>query len=249
MKTLLVILCIVITSQCYAQKASFKEVRMKPNPKYYTAEKPSVIFPVVITKNSEIDKLINDQIKNDVFEPDNENQSLRKTLIENINEYGLTDVTYEITYNGNNFLSFSIFSQGCGAYCSSSRTYFNFDLTTGKKVSIEDVISKNKIDSFKIIVQTNKINSLNKYKIEEKEFIGNDGIDSSIYNWAISEVDDNCINQISIEDFSVSGNSVEIFDPCVFPHAIQSQEPAIELKYSFNEISRFLTPKFKELLR
>jgi hypothetical protein len=249
MKHIGTILSFVIAFQCYAQKASFKELKLKPNKKYYTTNESTIVFPIVTIKNPKIDKLINDQIKIDVLQPEDETQSLKKVLLENINEYGLTDVSYEITYNSYNFLSFSVFSQGCGAYCSSTNTYFNFDLSTGKKISIYDVILKSKIDSFKNVVQSNKIASLNKYKIEEKDLIGSDGIDSSIYNWIISEVDDNCINKISIETFSVSGNSFEILDPCEFPHAIRSQQPNIELKYTFNSIEKFLTPKFKRLLK
>jgi len=249
MKLLPTILSFAIVIHCYAQKASFKELKLKPNTKYYTTKEQTIIFPIITTKNPKIDKLINTQIKNDVLQPDDKNQSLRKALLENINEYGLTDVSYEITYNSYNFLSFSIFSQGCGAYCSSTNTYFNFDLSTGKKVSIYDVILKSKIDSFKNVVHSDKINSLNKYKIEERNLIGSEGIDSSDYNWIISEVDDNCINQISIETFSVSSNSIEILDPCVFPHVIRSQEPEIELKYTFSSIEKFLTQRFKKLLK
>ena len=249
MNLLPAILSFIIVFQCAAQNATFKEIKLKPNAKYFTTKEQTIVFPVVTTRNPKIDKLINTQIKKDVFEPDDENQSLKKLLLENINEYGLTDVSYEITYNNHNFLSFSIFSQGCGAYCSSSTTYFNFDLATGKKVSIDDVILKSKIDSFKNVVQSDKINILNKYKIEEKGLIGSDDIDSSAYEWIISEVDNNCINQISLETFSVSGNSLEILDPCEFPHVIRSQEPAIELKYTFSSIEKFLTPRFKKILK
>lgn len=249
MKLLLTLLSFVVVIHCYAQKASFKELKLRPNPQYYATKEQTIIFPIVTTKNPKIDKLINNQIKNEVLQPNDENQSLRKALLENINEYGLTYVSYEITYNSHNFLSFSVFYQGCGAYCSSTNAYFNFDLSTGKKVSIYDVILKSKIDSFKNVVQSDKTNSLNKYKIEEKNLIGSNGIDSSEYSWIISEVDDNCINQISIATFSVSNNSIEILDPCVFPHAIRSQEPEIELKYTLSSIEKFLTPRFKKLLK
>jgi len=249
MKRSFTILFFVFSLQCHAQKATFKELKLKANTKYYTKKEPTIIFPIVTTNNPKIDKLINTQIKNGVFQPDNENQSLEKVLLENINEYGLTDVSYEVTFNRYYLLSFSVFSQGCGAYCSSTNTYFNFDLSTGKKVSIYDVILKSKIDSFKNIVQSDKVNALNKYKIEEKNLIGSDAIDSSAYNWIISEVDDNCINQISIETFAVSSNSFEIFDPCEFPHVIRSQEPEIELKYTFSSVKKILTPKFKKLLK
>lgn len=247
MKILPIILFFVIAFQCDAQKAVFKELKLKPNTKYYNTKEATIVFPIVATNNPKIDKLINNQIKIDVLQPEDETHSLRKVLFENINEFGLTDVSYEITYNKNNILSFSVFSQGCGAYCSSGTSYFNFDLLTGKKISIDELIIKSKIDSFKNIVQADKVNTLNKYKIEEKNSIGSEGVDSSTYDWAISTVDENCINKISIENFSVSPSLLQIFDPCDFPHIIRSQEPEIELKYSFKSIEAFLTPKFKRM--
>lgn len=244
MKLLITILCFVFALQGYSQKAKFKELKLNASKKYYTTKEPTIIFPIVTTSNQKIDKIINTQIKNDVLKPDNE-KNLKSVLLENIEDYGLTDVSYEITYNSDNFLSFSVLSQGCGAYCSSTTTHFNFDLSTGKKISIYDLIIKSKIDSFKNIVQSDKIKSLKKYKVGARNLIGADGIDSSTYTWILSQVDDDCINQISIENFAVSRNALEIFDPCEFPHAIQSQEPEIELKYQFSSINKILTRRFK----
>ncbi|HLK27944.1 MAG TPA: hypothetical protein VKT28_05140 [Puia sp.] len=249
MKLFLLTIAITIGLQSYAQKASFKELRLKPNSKYYKAKEATIFFPIVVTNNIKIDKLINEQIKEDVFEPDAKNQSLQKIIAENINEYGLINLSFEATYNNHYLLSFSIFREGCGAYCSSENIYFNFDLLTGKKVSITDIIQENRIDSFRNIVLSDKVSSLNKYKIEEKALIGTDGIDSATYDWVISEIDDNCIHQVSLKDFSISDKSIEILDPCGLPHAIQSQEPVIELKYSFELLEKFLTTKFKKLLK
>jgi hypothetical protein len=243
------ILFIFSAIQSSGQKASFKEIKLRPNSKYYNAQKTTIIFPIVATKNPKIDALINSQIKEDLFQLDNGNQSLKSALNEHINEYGLINLSYQVTYNSSGFLSLSIYTEGCGAYCSSSNSYFNFDLLTGKEVSIYDMFLKDKIDSFKNIVQSDKINLLTKYKIEEKDFLLNSQIDSATYDWVISQVDDNCINQFSIERFSISSNSIQIIDPCEFPHAIQSQEPLIELKYPYNSIAKFLAPKFKKILK
>lgn len=101
----------------------------------------------MVTSNKRVDSLINFQIKNELFSPGHEKQSINKTLVENIND-GLINLSYEVSYKKNGLLSFSIFAEGCGAYCSSWETYFNFDLKTGKKLSITDLIIENKLDSF-----------------------------------------------------------------------------------------------------
>jgi hypothetical protein len=228
-------------------KTSIKEIRLSPNSKYYNTKELTITFPVVVTNNPQIDKLINTQIKDEMFYPDNIKQSLKAVLDENVND-GLINLSYQITYNNDGLLSFSISAEGCGAHCSSWDTYFNFYLLSGMKVSISDVFLSDKIDSFKKIVQFEKKNSLAKYRLEEKTLFNNNEIDSSTYDWAIAQVDENCINQVSIESFSFSNNLIEIFDPCEFPHVIRSQEPIIELKYTYNSIKEFLTPKFRKLL-
>ena len=241
----IVILLVSISS--YGQNITFWEIKLRPNPAYYKTTEKTIIYPVVVTNNKKIDSLINSQIKNEVFSPDDEKQSINKTLAENINDYGLINLSYEVTYKGSGLLSFSIFSEGCGAYCSSGETYFNFDLKTGKKLSITDLIIENKLDSFRKIVFANKVRSLREYKEEELNILKQGDIDSSTYDWALEQVDSNCINDVNLEDFLFSSFNLEIKDICEFPHAIRSEQPTYELKYTYVFLSAFLTPRFKKI--
>ena len=65
---------------------------------------------------------------------------------------------------------------------------------------------KYKIDSFKKLVFADKIKALNKYKEEEeKNLLGNDArIDSATVDWAIREVDENCMADVKLDDFILS---------------------------------------------
>ena len=237
------------TVQSKGQVALLKEIKFKPNPKQFVTRDSSIIFPIVHTKNPQVDKLINSQIKIDLFEIEDEKQSLRSIINEQVSDYGLINLDYAVTYNNNGLLSFSINAEGCGAHCSLWTTYFNFDLKTGKKITINDIFLIDKIDSFTSIVKADKINALTNYKKEENTYFTNQDIDSITYDWAISQVDDHCINQVSIETFSISSNSIEVIDPCEFPHAIRSQQPLLELKYTYSSISEFLKPKYKSILK
>ena len=182
-----------------------------------------------------------------MFRPDDEKQSIYKTLDEDIKEYGLSNLSYEVTYKGNGLLSFNIFSEGCGAYCSSRRTYFNFDLKTGKKLSITDLILENKLDSFYKIAFADKVKYLREYKEEELNMLKQGDVDSATYDWALEQVDSNCMKDVKLEDFSFSTLNLEINDSCEFPHAIRSQQPTYELKYTYTFLSAFLTPRFKKI--
>ena len=238
---------LLVSFSSYGQNISFREIKLRPNSRYYNTTEKTIIYPIVVTNNKRVDSLINSQIKNNVFSPDDEKQSIYKTLDENINDYGLINLSYEVTFKESGLLSFSIFSEGCGAYCSSGETYFNFDLKTGKKLVITDLIIENKLDSFHKIVFASKAKSLSKYKEDELRSLKQGVIDSNTYDWALEQVDSNCINDVKLEDFSFSSFDMEIKDICEFPHAIRSEAPTYELKYTYVFLSSFLTPRFKKL--
>ena len=72
-------------------------------------------------------------------------------------------------------------------------------------------------------------------------------VDSATYDWALEQVDSNCMKDVKLEDFSFSTLNLEINDSCEFPHAIRSQQPTYELKYTYTFLSAFLTPRFKKI--
>lgn len=236
------------SSTVNAQSVSFKEIRLKPNSKFYTAENATIAYPIVVTKNKEIDKLINDKIKNKMLDNDVdlEKISMKKALRERINN-GLINMSYVVTFKKHNILSLNIFTEGCGAYCSSGNTYFNFDLKTGKTLHITDLISENHLDSLRVVILNDKQKFLNQYKSEFKQNTIKEESDSVAFSWAMEEVDRNCIKNIQVENFSLSESYLQIIDPCEFPHAIRALEPTIELKYTYKSLSLFLKPRFQIL--
>ena len=216
-----------------------------PNPKFYKSKTPSVIYPLVVTNNKTVDRLINNKIMAEVVGEDV--VKLRQELTERISDGYLTDMGYQVTYKKNGILSLTINSEGCGAYCSTGYNYLNFDIKTGKSLPIEDLICEDMLDSLKKIVFADKVKALNKYKEEERN--SSDGnIDSVTINWAIEHVDENCIGTIQLDNFTLSDLGIEIMDRCEFPHAIRSQEPIYELKYPYNFIAMFLKPKYRFLI-
>lgn len=140
---------------CFSQ-ISIKEIELAPNPAYYNTTDKTIIYPLISTGNNYVDSAINMQVKIDLFSPDDNSADIVQLLRENINEYGLTDISYTISFKNNRLLSMQILQQACGAHCSSWTTYFNFDLKNGKSLSIEDVIIQAKRDSFSNLVFADK---------------------------------------------------------------------------------------------
>ncbi len=239
MKYLLLLFCLTSTTS-FSQQVKFREIKRRA--------KGSIVYPIVITKSKTISKLINDQIKEAFFAPDDKKISVEKLLDNSIAE-NLTNLSYEVTFKGKGVLSLNLFQEGCGAYCSSWYTYFNFDLNTGKSMTIENLIREDRLDSFKSLVFRDKINYLEEYKKEEKGYLKNNEIDSSIYNWTMEQVENYCINEAHISVFLLSDQYLKIIDPCELPHAIQSQTPVYDLKYSYAFLKPFLKAAFLRKLK
>lgn len=238
---------LLLSSTAFAQDVSFKEIRSKARTRFYNVQDTTIVYPIVVTKNSTVSKLINEKIRAAIFDPADEKSTLRKDLTNALND-GLINLSYEVTFKRNGILSLNIYKEGCGAYCDSYNTYLNFDLGTGKSLDLSDLVEDKKLDSFTNIVLRDKTDSLKKYKEEEKNNIGEHNIDSSAYQWIIEQVDSNCIKSVNINEFILSNNHLEIIDPCEFPHVIRSQEPTYELKYSYHRLQSFLKPAYRKRL-
>jgi len=238
----LLLFLLSVTHITYAQTVSFRELKFKPKPELYDTKVPTIIYPIIIVNNKSTGKFINDEIKREIMGEDVVN--IRQAFKERINE-GLTDMDYEVTLINHGILSLTINETGCGAYCSGSHTYFNFDLRTGKSISIHDLLDENRIDSFTKILYADKIRALNKYKDESNYY--DDKTDSATVNWAIEQVNENCISKVTIDNFSLSKDTIEIMDPCEFPHAIRALEPDYKLRYSYRFLLPFLKPKYRRL--
>jgi hypothetical protein len=185
-----------------------------------------------------------------MLSPGDDKRSTRHILIDRVSTdgLGLINLSYEVTYNTNGLLSMDVYAEGCGAHCSSWNTYFNFDLRTGEKINISDIILEGKADSFRNIVFNDKLKALQQFKIEEIAALKQEHIDSISYNWILEQVDSNCAKSVEIDNFSLFNQNIEIIDLCEFPFMLRSQQPAYELKYAYQFLQPFLKPKFKNIL-
>ena len=247
MKFILLLFFLVCNSYTHAQLVKIEEIKLRPNHKLFNTKDSTIVYPIIVTKNDVASKLINDEIREQMIDEAYNKMSTQKALTELINER-LTNLFYEVTFKNSNILSMKISAEGYGAYSSWSYSYFNFDLKTGKTITIEDVVEENKYQSLEVIVFTNKKKALEKYKKEEFELFSNKEIDSTTYSWAIEHVNENCMGETTLSVFSLSAFGIEFIDPCEFPHILRSQTPTYELKYSYKIISQFLKPEFKKRL-
>lgn len=235
----------------FNQKAVVKEIRLYANPKYFNPKEKyaTIIIPVVVTKNPIVSKMINDKIREEGLSLE-KNQNIRSGLKDQIDE-GLTDVSYDVTYNQNYFLSLNIYVEGSGGnHISFYTTYFNFDLRNGSEIALSDIIKKEKIDSFRKKIFQDRKDSLDKYKEEEYGLIKDKVIDSLDYQWITGKLEEeNTMSEGFGETFSLSDREIEIIEPIEFPSAMRSQDPSFQLRYRFDSIRSILNSKFLNAIK
>jgi hypothetical protein len=241
------LLLLLINTAVTAQQVTFKEIRLKPNPKYYNTTDTTIIYPVIVTGKKKAELLMNTSIKNELFKPENASLPVKRILKEHLNEYGLINLYYKVTYKKKGILSMNIYEEGCGAYCSSGYTWFNFDVNTGKAITMDDLLLENKKDSFSKIVLTDKLKALQTYKIEELDNLHHQYIDSESYRMIIEMADSNFSKSADIENYSLAANGIEIMDICELPHILRSQEPSYQLKYTYKFMAPFIKPEYRKL--
>ena len=245
MKILLILLISSFSTFGYSQSAKFREIKFRPNPEFYNTKDFTIIYPIIITQNEIVNKKINNLIRDEIVQPFTEKKSLKQDLTELIKD-GLTDLSYQITFNKNGILSINIAVQESGGHhLIYTETYFNFDLKTGNNLSISDIFQQAKLESFTTKVLNDKISYLQSYKLREaKNYIDKNEVDSSVINMAIQD----CISITQFEAFSLSKKYIEIISPCRFHYSMRALEPEYKLKYSLHNVSDFLKKEFKRLL-
>lgn len=243
----LIIIFLLLNTFAIGQSVKITEIRKITSAWNYASMDTSIVYPVINTNSKSINKKINEQIL-EVFV---DTEYLKKPVdvaLDSAISGGLFSMSYEVTFNSNNILSITINAVGCGAYCSGWSTYFNFNTSTGKSITIDDILINEKKTNFGNMVRNEKTKNLIEYKKVLKEQLEKTSIDSSAYEWALEQVNEYCMNSVSVNQFSLTASEIEIHDDCDFPHAIQGLQPDYKLEYPYADITEMLKPDWKKIL-
>ena len=145
-------------------------------------------------------------------------------------------------FNKNGILSLNFWIEGMGAYPSTSREVMNFDLITGKTITLKEIFLPEKFEAFKKKVHADKINNLKEFKKELKQDVANHETDTADYD-VCEELADECSKSVSLEKFTFTTSGISIFDDCDFPHYIQAMAPAYNLDYKWPDLKSSIKSK------
>jgi hypothetical protein len=147
-----------------------------------------------------------------------------------------------VTFNKNGILSITINAEGCGAYCTAWSDYYNYSIISGRPVDITSIIDTS--GGFGEIVKKDFRDQFDKAKreLKNRHLDKEEGIDSSEYQ-RVLEYYSECENSFSLQTYKLSPQTIEIIKTCSVPHYMLPLTPYFELKYSSQDVQKFLRTK------
>lgn len=198
-------------------------------------------FPVIKTGNEKINAEINRYIKKRFAENEWNNPITDSIFIREIRE-SLTSLDFEVTFNKNGVLSFNITAEGCGAYCTTWTEYFNYSISTGKRIEVNDIIDLSESFKEKVLQDMRLQYSREKSALKKMRDDANSGLDEETYTWAL-EYYEGCESSFEVIDVALHSEYLEIIHECHLPRMIMALTPVIELKYKYYGIKEYLKIK------
>ncbi len=223
----------------FGQTVRVNTFRIPKSDQFKGVKTDDLNFPIIKTENSKIDKLINFDLKNNFTDNEFPDSPIDSTLIQWADNQ-IISLDFEVTYNKNGILSLNISAEGCGAYCTSWTSYYNYSIITGKSLDINDIIETSSSFKNKVIADKNK--QYNQQRKILKDMLLDPTFDKEAYEWALKSYDE-CDKTIELKSFALYPERIEIIESCYLPNAIKYLTPTIELKYKYSSIKKCLKNK------
>lgn len=240
-RILTTIILLTIITISYGQKVDIDTLLLPSSEKLKSFPITELKFPIIKSGDSEIDRIINKDLKNRFTGNEFPNLPTDSTLIKWADQ-NIIFLDFNVTYNKNGLISLNITAEGCGANCTMWTDYFTYSTVTGKLVTINEIIELT--DRFKQNVISDKDKQYTEQKRELKEMLldKKSGLDEDTYSSAL-EYYETCEKSFEINDFALYEEYLQLIHECYLPRLMRNLTPIITLKYSYDEIKEKLKIK------
>jgi hypothetical protein len=243
----------VLTTIAFAQTATLKTVQ--------SSEKGSQVFkfPVIETANAAIAAEINSQIMEDIMGrlveldlplvhqislQDALNMVAKAAATTAANK--LTGMDYTVAYNKNNLLSLRMTFANANNRLLEKEVCFNFDLRTGNRLQLTDVIAANQMDAL-----------LEHFK--QNVQLRNDAISAKLLSYpqfknnpAAAQTLQACLKSFekpTISDFAITKDGICFYTDYQRMITDLNAKPKDDFLYAYNFLRYFLTPEMTNTLK
>lgn len=239
-RILTTILVLTFWQTSFAQIISIDTLFIPVNVKFTNGQYEILRFPLIRTGNQQIDNSINTDIKNRFTNNDYPTLPTDSTIIK-WSDGQLLYLNFEVTYIKNGLISLNISAEGCGAYCTGWTDYFTYNYSTGKYVTIGEIIDTT--GDFKNLVITERTDQYTQQTAELKERLTEHENDKETYEIVLKYYSD-CSESFYFKSFALHNDYIAIIDNCYLPNVIKSMAPIIELNYKYFDIKDYLNIKY-----
>lgn len=251
MKTLIFIFfCLWLSLFSHAQILSVEKVKAVPQNDFYNTPDTTLIFPVFKMKNKTVENKINQKLKNDFIKAryfEKKVTSIR-SMLEEASKDGLSDIDFEINHQTKKMISLNFQWGGYGAYPTTWRTYYCFNLETGNVITLDSLIEKTKMKQFLNLVKQKQQVNINVNKKTLSDLLRKKEIEKETYQWAMRSMKNICWDYYDPKNFTIDGNALTISIDCDYPHAIRGLSPDSDIKLPLKQIHQYLNNKYRSMI-
>ena len=243
-------LLIILCGRGNAQIVSIEKIKAVPRSEFYQSKDSSLVFPIFRLKNKKAEQKINRKLQDDFKKDrdiDKRENDIRSMLVAASGD-GLTDIDFEIWYQTEKIISFSLQWGANGAYPTTWQTQYCFDLHTGNLLTLDSLIDKRRKQEFLNLVKNKQQVNINNNKKNLSSQLRKKDIDKETYQWALDQMKGNCMDSYSQKKFIITKNTLTVVIECDFPHAIQALSPDSDITLPLKKVEPYFNKKYKYIV-
>jgi hypothetical protein len=240
------ILFLVSSISSLGQTGTVRFIKAVPKRSFNDTKDSVITYPIFLFKNKILTDNVNKSVKYEFLKLYDLNKTKPiKALLQSLANDGLSELDYEEIRSDKKFFSFVIYHEWIAAYPSYHQSYFAFDKTSGKRLTIDDLIIPEMRFAFKGLTINLWKDSLVRYREDLAIQLSNKEIDSTDYETALGYTEDDCLQSYSTTNFKLSKDTLEIFFECPFPRVMLPMAPSRGITIPLRTITKYLKSKYK----
>ncbi|HET9136979.1 MAG TPA: hypothetical protein VFO76_10100 [Candidatus Kapabacteria bacterium] len=248
---IVLLLSVAVSDEASAESYSITTIDLAPKSEFYNTKETTIRYPIFHFADKKIEKKINKTIRVEFLEElamadEAPSKYSDKGLLKLCIVSGLTSLSVDtVTYVSDNLISFQIGYEWVGAYPTSGKRYFTFDLTTGKQLTIDDLIKADKRAVFRKLLRTLQHKVIEKFRAASLENAKTKQISQDDLDIIEDHIKSDCMQSFDSTRFSIYPYAMVVMIDCEFPHAIQALDDHDNVVVSKKVLLPFIDDRFK----
>jgi len=256
MKTIKTFFLLLFAHSCFSQQVLVKSLTVTGLDTTNFYNDYNFLYPFITHSNEAVQDSINFTLQSDYLITDSnaglDSNSIKIQLNHAAGD-GFTFMNYGIVFTARRLLGLDIFAEASGAYPYGWTNHYLFDLKTGHRYLLGELLNNTNKQQFVSAVITTMKDSMNNYTIEIMNEITAGQRDSSDLDDLRYFLDECMLSPDSSQvldnnNYYLVNDTLHIDHFCTFPHVAKALEPYFTIPYTADKIRMYLLPEIYEEL-